>query len=58
MNDEENVEISIEDKLSSQVLKGVMGKCNRDITGMCTVEEAVELIRALNHRQEVKVQFN
>jgi len=46
---------SLEEKIKHQVLKGVMGECTQDITGKCTIGEAVELIRALNHKQEVKL---
>ena len=47
---------TIEDKIESQILKSVMGECSKDIMGKCTKDEAIELIRALNHKQEVKVE--
>ena len=49
------IESDIEDKTDCQVLKSVMGECTDDITGTCTLEEAVQLIRALNHKQELRL---
>ena len=46
---------TLDDKAQTNVLKSVMGECTQDITGRCTVKEAVELIRALNHKQEVEL---
>jgi hypothetical protein len=47
----------LEETVQSQVLKSVMGECTHDINGKCTLKEAVELIRALNHKQEVELVF-
>jgi len=55
MNDGVTTEITMEERLSNQVLKGVMGECIKDFKGKCSVQKAVELIRALNHKQEVKL---
>lgn len=44
-------EQTIEEKIQNQVLKSVMGECTQEITGKCTLKKAVELIRALNHKQ-------
>jgi hypothetical protein len=44
-----------EEKAHNQALKGVMGECTKDISGKCTLSEVVELIRAVNHKQEVKL---
>ena len=48
-------EQTIEEKIQHQVLKSVMGECTQDIMGKCTLKQAVELIRALNHKQEIKL---
>ena len=48
-------EPDLEEKVNNQILKSVMGECTQDIKGKCTIEEAIELIRALNHKQEVKL---
>lgn len=45
----------IDERAQSQVLKSVMGECLQDITGMCSIGEAVNLIRALSHKQEVEL---
>jgi len=45
----------IEERINNQVLKCVMGECTEDITGKCTLKEVVELIRALNHKQEIEL---
>ena len=46
---------TLDDKAQANVLKSVMGACTQDITGRCSLKEAVELIRALNHKQEVEL---
>lgn len=46
--------LELEERAQSRILKCVMGECTEDISGKCTIQEAVELIRALNHTQEVK----
>ena len=48
---------TLDDKAQANVLKSVMGECTQDITGRCTLKEAVELIRALNHKQEAELTF-
>ena len=48
-------EQTIEEKIQHQVLKSVMNECTEDIIGKCTLKQAVDLIRALNHKQEVKL---
>lgn len=48
-------EANLEEQTESQILKSVMGECTQDISGKCTLKEAVELIRALNHKQEAKI---
>jgi hypothetical protein len=45
----------MEDRISSHILKSVMGECTQDITGKCSLDEAVELIRALNYKQDIKL---
>ena len=49
---------TLEEKAQTAILKTVMGECTQTITGICTLKEAVELIRALNHRQEVELNIN
>jgi len=34
-------EPDLEEKVSNQILKSVMGECTQDITGKCTIEEAI-----------------
>ena len=46
---------TLEEKAQASILKSIMGECTQDITGKCTLKEAVMLIRALNHKQEVEV---
>ena len=50
-------EFTLEEKIQSSILTSVMGECTKDITGICTIKEAVDLIRALNHKQEVKLRI-
>ena len=49
---------TIEEKIQASILTGVMGTCAQDITGTCTIKEAVGLIRALNHKQEIILLFS
>lgn len=55
LHDEIWEEPTLDERVQSQALKGVMGECSKDITGTCTLKEAVELLRALNHKQEAKL---
>ncbi len=50
-------EPELDERIENQILKGVMGECTMDISGTCTIQNAVDLIRALHHRQEVKINF-
>ena len=48
-------EPTLDERIEGQVLKSVFGKCTQDITGKCTLDQAIRLIRALHHRQDVKL---
>jgi len=48
-------EPKLEERVASQVFKNLTGECTQDIKGKCTLKEAVELIRALNHKQDAKL---
>ena len=51
-------EPTIEERIQTQILKSVMGECTKDIIGKCTLEEAIKLIRALSHKQEIELVFH
>ncbi len=50
-------EPELEERIENQILKSMMGECTTDISGKCTLQDAVDLIRALHHRQEAKINF-
>ena len=48
-------EPTLEERAEASILESVKGICTTDITGKCTLQEAVELIRAIDHKQDIKL---